>query len=101
MDGVGNPNDEAEKAANHLKKLLKEIAPNVEVKALIVFVSPRAELEIKDAALPVLYADENKEPSLNEYMRKLNDEQRPDKQAKVKLPLTDEQIEAFKKATIR
>jgi hypothetical protein len=34
-------------------------------------------------------------------MRKLNEQQRPDKQAKVKLPLTDEQIEAFKKATIR
>lgn len=100
MDGVGNPNDEAEKGVSHVKKLLKDIAPNVEVKSLIVFVSPRAELDIKENSLPVLYADESKEPNLNDFMRKLNDEQRPDKQAKVKLPLTDEQIEAFKKATL-
>lgn len=101
MDGVGNPSDEARKAAAHVQKLLKDIAPNVEVQPLVVFVSPKAVLEISNPSVPVLYADESKDPSLNDYMRKLNEQQRPDKQAKVKLPLTDEQIEAFKQATLR
>jgi hypothetical protein len=101
MEGVGNPSTDAERAAAHLQKLLKDIAPNVDVKPLVVFVSPKAVLNVKDPTVPVLYADESRDPSLNDYMRKLNEQQRPDKQAKVKLPLTDEQIEAFKKATIR
>jgi hypothetical protein len=101
MDGVGNPTADARQASEHLQKLLKNIAPNIEVLPLVVFVSPKAELDIKDPSVPVLYADESREPSLNDYMRKLNEQQRPDKQAKVKLPLTDEQVEAFKNATIR
>jgi hypothetical protein len=101
MDGVGNPSADAQDAAKHVQKLLKDIAPNVEVKPIVVFVSPKVELEIKDPNIPVLYADESKEPSLNDYMRELNRLARPDKQAKVVLPLSDVQIEAFKKATIR
>lgn len=101
MDGVGNPNEDAKKAATYLQKLLKDIAPNIEVQPLVVFVSPKVDLTIIDPSLPVLYADESREPSLNTYMRNLNEQQRPDKQAKVKLPLSDEQIEAFKKATVR
>lgn len=100
MDGVGNPASEARKAAEHVQKLLSDISPGIEVKPLVVFVSPKVELEITDPTLPILYADESKEPSLNEYMRKLNDEQRPDKQAKVKLPLTDQELELFRSATL-
>jgi nuclease-like protein len=101
MDGLGNPSEDAKEATAHLEKLLKTIAPNIEIQALVIFVSPKAELTIEEPSIPVLYADESREPSLNSYMRKLNEQQRPDKQAKVKLPLTDEQIEAFKKATVR
>jgi hypothetical protein len=101
MDGVGNPSADARQAAAHLEKLLKDIAPNIEVQPLVVFVSPKAELTIQDPSVPVLYADESREPSLNDYMRKLNEQQRPDKQAKVQLPLTVQQIDAFKNATVR
>lgn len=74
-DNVGNPTEDAHKAAAHIKALLTKEVPEVEVQPLIVFVDPRVRLEIDNSSVPVLYADENKEPNLRDYMRELSQKQ--------------------------
>lgn len=69
QDGIGNPAEEAQKAAAHVKELLQTTIPDVEVQPLIIFVDPRAKLELKNPTVPVLYADIRKEPNLRDYMR--------------------------------
>ncbi|MEZ4667687.1 MAG: nuclease-related domain-containing protein [Anaerolineae bacterium] len=71
-DNVGNPTSEAQKAAAHIKALLEKDMPDIDVQPLIVFVDPRARLEIDNPAVPVLYADETREPNLRDYMRELS-----------------------------
>jgi hypothetical protein len=100
MDGVGEPTLDAQRAVDHVKKLLADIAPDIEVKPLIVFVSPKAELEITEPTVPVFYVDDKKEPNLTEHMRELNREQKDDIQQRAKLPLTDQQIADFEAATL-
>lgn len=100
MDGVGEPTLDAQQAVRHTKELFADIAPDIEVKPLIVFVSPKAELEIKDPVVPVFYVDDKQEPNLTEYMKTLNREQKDDLQQKAKLPLTDEQIASFEALTL-
>lgn len=74
-DSVGNPSEEARKAAAHVKALLANDAPGVEVQPLIIFVDPRARLEIENPTVPVLFADETKEPNLRDYLRELAQKQ--------------------------
>ena len=81
MDGVGNPTRDAEKAADHLRELLSDIAPDVDVKPLVVFTSPNVELDITEPDVPVLYADDKQEPNLTDYM-------------------TEEQINQFEEQTV-
>jgi hypothetical protein len=100
MDGVGEPTLDAQKAVKHAKKLFADIAPDIEVKPLIVFVSPKAELEIKEPVVPVFYIDDKQEPNLTEFMRELNREQKDNLQQKAKLPLTDKQISTFEALTL-
>lgn len=100
MDGVGEPTLDAERAAQHAKKLLANVAPDIEVTPIIVFVSPKAELELSEPEVPVFYVDDKREPNLTEYMRNLNREQKDDIQQKARLPLTDEQIADFEAATL-
>jgi nuclease-like protein len=69
QDGLGNPGEEAQKAAAHVKKLLEPTIPDVEVQPLVIFVDPRARLDLKNPVVPVLYADNRKEPNLRDYMR--------------------------------
>lgn len=122
MDGIGFPTWDAERAANHVQKQLKDIAPDVEVKPLVVFVEPNVELTIEEAPpVPVIFAHPKRSPNLTEFMRDINrDEQeaqeaqeqqakrskkkdkKPSKKPKAPtLPLTDEQIEAFEAATLK
>jgi hypothetical protein len=68
-DDIGNPNADALRAAAHVKKLLAPIAANIEVQPLIVFVDPRANVEITNPTIPVLYTDIKKSPNLKDYMR--------------------------------
>jgi hypothetical protein len=70
-DSIGNPTEDANKAAAYVKGLLEKGAPNVQVQPLIIFVDPKARLEITNPTVPVVYADENKEPNLRDYMRQL------------------------------
>jgi hypothetical protein len=91
-DGIGDPTTDAIEAAHHVKKLLQPIAPEVEVKPLIVFVDPRARLTVEDPVVPVLYASPKQKPNLIDYMRSFPRDQQNS--------LTPEQIESFEAATI-
>jgi uncharacterized membrane protein len=72
QDDIGNPSAEARAAAEHIKSLLATGAPDVEVNPLVVFIDPRAQVEAINPAVPVLYADENREPNLRDYLRQLS-----------------------------
>ncbi len=75
-DNIGKPDEDARKAAVHVEELLKPIAPDIEVKPLVVFVDPRARFELHDPAVPVLHADDKIEPNLKDYMRDLGQQQK-------------------------
>jgi hypothetical protein len=100
MDGVGNPTSDAEKAADHVRELLADIAPDVDVQPLVIFTNPNAELDITEPDVPVLYADDKEEPNLTGYMRELNRQQKDNMQQKSTLPLTEEQINQFEEQTV-
>jgi hypothetical protein len=92
LDAIGNPTLDAQNAAARLQKIIEPIAPGVPVYPLIVFVDPRAQVEMLNPTVPVLYADRKRDPNLNDYLRDLAKEKRP--------TLTPAQIEAFEAATI-
>lgn len=96
MDGLGNPTRDALKAAEHVKNLLADIAPDVDVTPVIVFVDQNVELDITDPVVPVLYANPKKKPNLTDYLREIN----RDNNNKSDMPLTPEQIQAFEDKTI-
>lgn len=96
MDGIGNPTKDAQRLVEHARKLLAPIAPDVKVEALVVFLSPSVELEMNNPSLTVLYADPREEESLKNFLRESN----ANSGKKVNLPLSDEQIAAFEKATL-
>lgn len=100
MDGVGNPTHDAQEAAQHVQGVLNEIAPDVNVEPLIVFVNEEAELEIHDTPVPIFFLDDKTEHSLNEYLRDLNRERRDNLQQRATLPLTEEQLAAFEEKTV-
>ncbi len=105
FDGVGRPLRDAEYARAHVQRAIDEVADDVEVKPLVVFVDPAAEIDFEDEPeLPVLYADTKKTPNLKDFMRDAKRElDKTAGDAKSKnaslMPLTDEQIEAFEAAT--
>lgn len=74
-DAIGDPTVEAQRAADHVKKLLQATAPDVEVQPLIIFVDPRANVEITDPTIPVLYANGERTPNLREYLREITQKQ--------------------------
>jgi hypothetical protein len=78
QDLLGNPFNDALFEAQQMQKLIDKIAPDsgVEVQPLVVFISPRAEFEAEDPAIPVLYADSKKKPSLRNYLRDVKYENR-------------------------
>lgn len=79
-DSIGNPSEDARKAAAYVKGLIEKTLPNVEVQPMVIFVDPKARLEINDPTVPVLYADENKEPNLRDFMRQLSQKETPAEQ---------------------
>ena len=104
FDGVGKPFRDAEVAREHVQSAISEVAPDITVQSLIVFVDPSAEVEIESAPdVPVLYADPKRGPNLKEYMRdakrQLTEAARDAKNASL-MPLSDEEIEEFEAATI-
>lgn len=92
MDGIGNPTEDAQKAARHVKKLLEPIAPDVPVQPVIVFIDQRAQVNVINSDVPVVFANTKRDPSLKDYIRGIGKESRSS--------LTSEQIEAFEEATL-
>ena len=63
FDGIGKPFRDAEFAREVVQRTLDDIAPDVEVRPLVVFVDPKAELRIEDELkTPVLFADPKRAP---------------------------------------
>jgi hypothetical protein len=71
MEQIGNPTHDAIKAAQHVKKLLAPIAPDIEVQPLVIFVNPNVKLDITDPVVPVIVPYDNMEPNLKDYLREV------------------------------
>lgn len=80
-DGIGNPTEDAQKAAVFVKSLMdkKPEGAGIDVQPLIIFVDPRANVEIVNPTVPVLYANENMKPNLRDFMRDLAQKQQIEK----------------------
>lgn len=90
FDGIGNPTADAIRNAEHLKKLLQPIAPDVPVRPLIVFTDPRATITIEDPVVPVLRAQDKIAPSIKAFLRDVE-----------RLPtLTPAQVAEFEERTL-
>lgn len=92
MDNIGNPAGDAWRAADHVKKLLEPIAPDVPVQPVIVFTDPRASVDIISTEVPIVCAAPKRDPSFKDYVRAVGAERRP--------TLTMDQIAAFEEATL-
>lgn len=99
FDRLGNPTANALAAAEKVKKVLGSIAPDVVVYPLILFVDPRAQVELENPTVPVVFGDPKSKESLKEYLKdKLAEGKKGS--AQPSMPLTPEQIEAFEEATL-
>ena len=105
MDGIGKPLRDAEFARREVQRSIDDIAPDVAVQPLVVFVDPSAQINFEDELddVPILFADTRLSPNLKDFMRdakrRLAQEAGDAKNASL-MPLSDDQIEAFEKATI-
>ena len=93
LDGLGNPNQEAQRAVDYMQRILEPIAPDVDVHPLVVLTDARVDISMDDSPIEILFTDEKQKPNLKNYMRK-----HPNKGSD--LPLTEEQIAAFERATL-
>jgi hypothetical protein len=85
QEQLSDPFGQARKEAAAMQSLVEEILPNtnIQVQPVVVFISPKAEVEAIDPAIPVVYADLKRKPSLKSLLK--GDKARP-------VVLTDEQI---------
>ncbi len=70
-DAIGNPTEDANRAAAYVQSLMDKTPYTVEVQPMIIFVDPRAKVEIENPTVPVLYADDRLKPNLRDYLRDL------------------------------
>lgn len=94
FDSLGNPTEDARKAAAYVQSLLADIAPGVQVQPLIVFVDPNVQVDLRNPAVPVAFTSNRQPPSLKDFVR---GKQRPNVAT---MPMTPEQIEAFTRKTL-
>ena len=92
MDNIGNPTQDAQKAAAHVRNLLAPIQPDVPVQPIIVFLDPRVSVKVIATDVPVVYASPKHSPNLKDYVREAG--------KKPHITLTPEQIEEFERATL-
>lgn len=90
MDMIGDPTRDAERAAEKVQGLLANIAPDVTVQPLVVFVDPRVQIQVTDSPVPILHANPKMSKNLKDYMKEVTKQHLP--------TLTQEQIEAFEQA---
>lgn len=99
FERLGNPTLNAQAAAERVKKALADIAPQVEVTPLILFVDPRAQVEVEESEVPIIFGDPKSKESLKEYLKERNAELKKGG-VQPTMPLTPEQIDAFEEATL-
>jgi hypothetical protein len=100
MDGIGDPHKDALKATEHAQKLLDEHAPGHVVKPIIVMISSKAEVELKESTIPVVFVDSKKKPNLKDYLRDLYAQKEGAEGKKNNLTISDAQLAAFESATV-
>ncbi len=71
QDMLGRPDLEAQRDAARLKALLDQAVPDndVVIQPVVIFTSPRSNVEVIEASLPVLNADPKKKPNLKTLLR--------------------------------
>ncbi|MCK6577674.1 MAG: NERD domain-containing protein [Anaerolineae bacterium] len=100
FDGIGDPTADAQRAVEHVKKLLAGVAPDVEVHPVIIFHDPRASVKVTGSSVPVRVAEVEQKGDKKVTVLRLRDLfKQPG--ASGKDPLTPEQITAFEEATLR
>lgn len=87
FDGIGNPTADALKAKEHVQSLLKSSEIDVEVQPLIVFVSPRVQLQLENSVVPVVHTAVKHELGIKKYLQEIGKDK--------KLVFTPEQIQRF------
>lgn len=87
FDGIGNPTADAIKAKKHVQSLLQSSGIDVEVQPLILFVSPRVQLELQEPVVPVVHTTVKHDLSVKKYLQEASKEK--------KLIFTPEQIQQF------
>jgi hypothetical protein len=100
MDGIGDPTFDAERAANHVQKVLQKIESDITVQPVLLFIDPRVNVEVKESRIPILFADpkrDNLTDYLRDQLRLITDN---NKKKNIGMPLSDAQITQFEVATI-
>jgi len=113
MDGVGQPSQDAQNAADHLQKLLQDVGITTPVQPIIVFLDSKAQIDGEKSDIPVVFASIKHENSLTDYLRDLTREAEPTPKRSDKgkksaeaankgavMPVTEQQIAAFEAKTI-
>jgi len=95
LDDLGDPTREAKDAAAYVHYITEDYDPDLVIQPLILFINPRAQLEINESTVPVLFADPKIKPNLKEYLRDL---QKPG--TTTGLPNIEEFIKEFEAATL-
>lgn len=72
QEALGDPFKEATKDAETIQEMVDKALPGAQIKVqpVVVFTSAKATLELNEPALPVVYADRKKKPSLKALLRK-------------------------------
>ncbi len=71
QEHLGDPFKDARQDAEAVQPLVDKALPGagIKVQPVVVFTSPKATLEVTDPAIPVVYADTKKKPSLRSALR--------------------------------
>jgi hypothetical protein len=71
QEGLGDPFKQARKDAASVQVHVDKALPNagIKVQPAVVFISPKVELEMIDPAVPVVYGDSKRKPSLKSLLR--------------------------------
>src|SRR5579859_6538596 len=92
QERLGDPFKQARQDAEVVQEIVDEALPGAKivVRPAVVFTSNKANLEVDEPAIPVVYADPKKRPSLKALLK--------DEKKKDEISLDDEQIAALDKA---
>jgi hypothetical protein len=71
QEGLGKPFKQARDEAANIQEIVDQALPgtNIKVQPVVVFTSGKAIVEVHDPAIPVVYADPKRKPSLRALLR--------------------------------